>query len=86
MQEQNVATGEISHNVASAAGGAKVVVSMLDQIAGAVSQTRSYADTVLKSLARDLDELYASTGRPSIAPERLLKASLLIALNSGSPQ
>ena len=43
---------------------------------------KRYADTVLKRLARDLDELYASTGRPSIAPERLLKASLLIALYS----
>ena len=43
---------------------------------------KAYADTVLKTLTRDLDELYASTGRPSIAPERLLKASLLIALYS----
>jgi transposase len=39
-------------------------------------------DTVLKSLGRDVDELYAVTGRPSIPPERLLKASLLIALYS----
>ena len=29
--------------------GAKVVVSVLDQVAGAVSQTRSYADTVLNA-------------------------------------
>jgi methyl-accepting chemotaxis protein len=49
LQEQNVATGEISRNVASAAEGAKVVVSVLDQFAGAVSQTRSYADTGLKA-------------------------------------
>ena len=49
LQEQNVATGEISRNVASAAEGAKVVVSVLDQVAGAVSQTRSYADTVMKA-------------------------------------
>jgi len=40
---------------------------------------KSYADAVLKSLNREFDELYASTGRPSIPPERLLKASLLIA-------
>jgi transposase len=40
------------------------------------------ADTVLKSLGRDFDELYAVTGRPSIPPERLLKARLLIALYS----
>lgn len=43
---------------------------------------KGYADTALKSLNRDFDELYAATGRPSIAPERLLKASLLIALYS----
>lgn len=40
------------------------------------------ADAVLASLSRQLDELYAEDGRPSIAPERLLKASLLIALYS----
>jgi transposase len=39
---------------------------------------KGYADT----LSRDFDELYANSGRPSIAPERLLKASLLIALYS----
>ena len=43
---------------------------------------KGYADTALKSLSRDFDELYACTGRPSIPPERLLKASLLIALYS----
>jgi transposase len=43
---------------------------------------KGYADTVLKSLGRDFDELYAVSGRPSIPPERLLKASLLIALYS----
>ncbi len=40
------------------------------------------ADAVLGSLSGELDELYAEAGRPSIAPERLLKASLLIALYS----
>lgn len=40
------------------------------------------ADAVLGSLSREFDELYAETGRPSIPPERLLKASLLIALYS----
>ncbi len=43
---------------------------------------KGYADTVLRSLNRDIDALYADTGRPSIPPERLLKASLLIALYS----
>jgi transposase len=40
------------------------------------------ADAVLGALSRELDELYAEIGRPSIAPERLLKSSLLIALYS----
>jgi len=48
LEEQNVATAEISRNVASAAERAKVVVAVLNQVAGAVSQTRDYADTVLK--------------------------------------
>ena len=30
------------------------------------------ADGVLSSLSGEIDELYASTGRPSIPPERLL--------------
>ena len=41
---------------------------------------KAYADTTLKQLSGKLDALYADTGRPSIPPERLLKASLLIAL------
>jgi methyl-accepting chemotaxis protein len=49
LEEQNVATAEISRNVASAAERAKVVVAVLNQVAGAVSQTRDYADTVLKA-------------------------------------
>lgn len=40
------------------------------------------ADAVLVSLSREFDKLYAEDGRPSIPPERLLKASLLIALYS----
>ncbi len=40
------------------------------------------ADAVLAALNREFDELYAEDGRPSIPPERLLKASLLIALYS----
>jgi transposase len=38
------------------------------------------ADKLLATLSSKFDELYAATGRPSIPPERLLKASLLIAL------
>jgi methyl-accepting chemotaxis protein len=47
LEEQNFATGEISRNVASAAAGTKTVVSVLDRVADAVSETRSSADTVL---------------------------------------
>jgi methyl-accepting chemotaxis protein len=49
LQAQNDATGDIFRNVAKAAEGAKVVVSVLDQVAGAASQTRNSADTVLKA-------------------------------------
>ncbi len=40
------------------------------------------ADAALAALSDALDELYAADGRPSIPPERLLKASLLMALYS----
>ncbi|MBX3452873.1 MAG: IS5 family transposase [Planctomycetaceae bacterium] len=39
-------------------------------------------DAVLQALSPELGKLYSKTGRPSIPPERLLKASLLIALYS----
>jgi transposase len=38
------------------------------------------ADTVLKGLSATFDQMYSALGRPSIPPERLLKASLLMAL------
>src|SRR5499426_1550282 len=43
---------------------------------------KSQADAVLGSMSAEFDAMYASVGRPSIAPERLLKATLLIALYS----
>lgn len=43
---------------------------------------KGYADSALKSMSRDFDELYSNTGRPSIPPERLLKATLLMAFHS----
>ena len=43
---------------------------------------KEHADAVLRSMNAEFDRLYASTGRPSIPPERLLKSSLLIALYS----
>lgn len=43
---------------------------------------KTLADRVLAELSSDFDAMYAEVGRPSIPPERLLKASLLIALFS----
>ena len=40
------------------------------------------ADQALAALSPEFDRMYAEVGRPSIPPERLLKASLLIALYS----
>jgi transposase len=36
---------------------------------------KAYAAQALGAINRELDALYSTTGRPSIAPERLLKAS-----------
>ncbi len=43
---------------------------------------KAQADAVLASMDAAFEAMYAAEGRPSIAPERLLKASLLIALYS----
>jgi transposase len=43
---------------------------------------RRLADEALADLSSVFDQMYAKDGRPSIPPERLLKASLLIALYS----
>jgi transposase len=43
---------------------------------------KSYTDTALKVIRPTLDGMYSDIGRPSIPPERLLKAQLLIALYS----
>ena len=45
-------------------------------------RVKAQADAVLASMNADFDAMYAAVGRPSIAPERLLKATLLIALYS----
>ena len=44
---------------------------------------RSLADEALSGLSRDFDRLYARDGRPSIPPERLLRALLLQAFKHG---
>ena len=38
---------------------------------------RSLVDAVLKDMSRDFGRLYATVGRPSVPPERLLRAQLL---------
>jgi transposase len=43
---------------------------------------KQLADTALRTLAAVFDQMYATTGRPSVPPERLLKGQLLIALYS----
>lgn len=43
---------------------------------------RAMVDRALEGLDREFDELYSRTGRPSIAPERLLRATLVMALFS----
>src|SRR5215204_6111183 len=43
---------------------------------------KRFADRALTSLSPTFDKMYGAGGRPSIPPERLLKASLLISLYS----
>jgi len=43
---------------------------------------RSQADLILREMSSQFDAMYAEAGRASVAPERLLKATLLIALYS----
>ena len=43
---------------------------------------KAVADQALERLSPEFDRMYAEVGRPSIPPERLLKALLLIALYS----
>ena len=47
-----------------------------------IREIKRLADEALRRLDRMFDEMYSSIGRPSIPPERLLKAQLLIALYS----
>jgi transposase len=47
-----------------------------------IREIKRLADEALSKLDPVFDEMYASGGRPSIPPERLLKAQLLIALYS----
>jgi methyl-accepting chemotaxis protein len=52
VEEQNAVTGEISHNVSSAANGSKEIVSVLDQVARAATDTRATAEIVLRNCSQ----------------------------------
>jgi transposase len=43
----------------------------------ALRKVRKLMDIVLAGMCKDFDRLYAKVGRPSIPPERLLRALLL---------
>lgn len=43
---------------------------------------KKHVDRILEEMSANFDELYSDTGRPSIPPERLLKAKLLMAFFS----
>jgi transposase len=45
-----------------------------------IGRIKQLADAALRSIEPVLDEMYSRLGRPSIPPQRLLKASLLMAL------
>src|SRR5512145_317141 len=45
-------------------------------------RVKKLAERALGAISGELGMLYSTTGRPSIAPERLLKGQLLIALYS----
>src|SRR5471030_2357096 len=45
-------------------------------------EIRKLSDTVLRSLSGEFDALYSASGRPSIAPEYMLRALLLQAFYS----
>jgi transposase len=47
-----------------------------------VRQIRALVDRALERMDGELEKLYSDTGRPSIAPERLLRATLLMILYS----
>lgn len=47
-----------------------------------IRNIKPVVDEVLRELRPRLNAMYASIGRPSVAPERLLKASVLMGLFS----
>lgn len=59
IDQQNVATGAISQNVAGAAAGTREAVAVFDKVADGIAQNRTSADTVL--LASDTVEAAATS-------------------------
>jgi methyl-accepting chemotaxis protein len=49
VEQQNVATSEISQNVAGAARGSETVVAVLGDLVGAATATRNSVETVLSA-------------------------------------
>jgi NO-binding membrane sensor protein with MHYT domain/methyl-accepting chemotaxis protein len=59
MEQQNSATAEISQNVAGAAAGTRTMVSLLADVAGAATETRGSAQTVLAA-SQEVEEVSAN--------------------------
>ena len=47
-----------------------------------IREVKRQCDAALRAMSGHFDEIYATQGRPSIPPERLLKAKVLMALYS----
>jgi len=63
VEQQNSATGDIKHNVTSAADGTNAIAAVLGEVAGATTETRAAAQTVLdasETVAKDIGKLRAN--------------------------
>ncbi len=83
---KNSATGRISPCAAEVPGQQTLVLlgSVEERIPRKhpLREMKRVTDIVLARMGNTFDSMYSSVGRPSIPPERLLKAQLLIALYS----
>ena len=70
VEQQNSATGEISHNVASAAKGTGHVVAVLNEVAGAATETRSVGGNRARRLADGGDSGRQSAARSGRLPRQ----------------
>lgn len=62
VEQQNAATGEISHNVTGAAKGTGQVVSVLNEVAGAATETRGSAE-VVRDASESVEQAVANLRR-----------------------